>query len=75
MHALINGLDHFPWPKGRSAAAQPPLTRVRSGEEVNPGLSDVNQLSRINALEQVSYLLTHPIASSRVETGTVSLHA
>lgn len=77
MHALHGGLENVSLPNLRSwiASARPALTRLKAGEEVNPGLSDVNRLSQINVLEQASHLLTYPLIKDRVDGRTLSIHA
>ncbi len=77
MHALHGGLENISLPNLRSwiASARPALMRLKAGEEVNPGLSDVNRLSQINVLEQASHLLTYPLIKDRVEARTLAVHA
>lgn len=77
MHALHAGLENLSLPNLRSwvACATPALLRLKAGEEVNPGLSDVNRLSQINVLEQASHLLTYPIIRARVDARKLSIHA
>lgn len=77
MHALLNGLENMPWPNLKSwiATAQPALARCRAGEEINPGLTDVNRLSQLNVLEQASQIMTYPFVKAAVDAGKLSVHA
>lgn len=77
MHALSGGLENVSLPNLRSwiASARPALSRLKAGEEVDPGLADVNRLSQINVLEQASNLLTYPMIKDRVEARKLAIHA
>lgn len=77
MAALWRGLENVSWPNFRAwiATAQPALARCKAGEEINPGLSDVNRLSQLNVLEQASHFLTYPLVKERVDAGTLNVHA
>ena len=77
MLALMNGLESVAWPNLKSwiASAQPALARWRAGEEIDPGLADVNRLSQLNVLEQASHFLTYPLVKERVDARTLSVHA
>jgi len=77
MAALWSGLENVTWPNLRSwiATAQPALARCKAGEEINPGLSDVNRLSQLNVLEQAAHFLTYPLVKERVDAGTLNVHA
>lgn len=77
MHALLGGLENVPYPNLKSwiATAQPALRRCRAGEEIDPGLSDVNRLSQLNVLEQASHFTTYPFVRDLIDAGKVSVHA
>jgi carbonic anhydrase len=77
MHALLGGVEAIEYPNLKSwiATAQPALARCRAGEEIDPGLSDVNRLSQINVLEQASHLTSYPFVKERIDDGTLSVHA
>lgn len=77
MHALLNGLETSTLPNLKSwvATASSALIRLRAGEVIEPGLTDVNRLSQLNVLEQASHFLTYPLVRERVEAGTLSVHA
>jgi carbonic anhydrase len=77
MHALLKGLETISLPNLRTwiASARPALARLKSGEEVDPGLADVNRLSQINVLEQASHLLTYPLIKERVDARQLAIHA
>jgi carbonic anhydrase len=77
MQALLSGLEHLPWPNLKSwvATAQPVLARWRAGEEIDPGLSDVNRLSQLNVLEQAAHFSTYPFVAERIDAGKLSVHA
>lgn len=76
MQALLGGAESIPWPNLRSwvAGARPALARLRAGDEINPGLSEVNRLSQLNVLEQVSHLLTYPFVAEQVEAHALAIH-
>ena len=77
MQALLAGVENLTWPNLKSwiATAQPALARCRAGEEVDPGLSDVNRLSQLNVLEQAGHFMTYPLVRERVEAGKLAVHA
>lgn len=77
MHALLSGLENVTLPNLKSwiASARPALTRLRAGEEINGGLSDVNRLSQINVLEQASHLLSYPLIQKKVDERKLAIHA
>jgi len=77
MQALLSGLENVPWPNFKSwlATAHPALARCRAGEEIDPGLSDVNRLSQLNVIEQATHFMTYPFVRERVEAGELSVHA
>jgi carbonic anhydrase len=77
MAALLKGVENIPWPNLRSwvAGAGTSLARLRAGEEVDSGLSEVNRLSQLNVLQQTENLLTYPIVRERVDAGQLSVHA
>lgn len=77
MHTLLAGAEKVTLPNLRTwiASAQPALVRLRAGEEIDPGLTDVNRLSQLNVLEQAAHLLTYPIVKERVDAGALRIHA
>ena len=51
------------------------MARLRAGEEIDPGLADVNRLSQLNVMEQAAHFLSYPLVRQKVESGALSVHA
>lgn len=51
------------------------LMRLRAGEILNPQLSQEDQLSQINVLQQIEHLKNYPQVRQAIDEGRVRLHA
>lgn len=76
MQALIDGVDrecccHLEsWLKyGKEA-----LNQVRKGVKINPGLSEHNQLSQVNVLQQMEHIKSYPFIQERLKRKELRLH-
>ncbi len=76
MHALLHGVDsksccHLgSWLKyGKEA-----LNKVRKGVEINPGLSEQNQLSQVNVLQQMEHIKSYPFIQERIAKKELRVH-
>jgi len=59
------------WLRHGSAA----LERIRRGDRMPGALSIQNQLSQMNALQQLAHLQSYPVVRERVAAGRLRLHA
>lgn len=77
MRALLDGTDNIPWPnlKGWVDSARPALARWQEGEIHPAELSDVNLLSQLNVLEQISHLYSYPMVREKVAAKKIGIHA
>ncbi len=71
MHAIKNGRSNI------SALTAPNLKSwLRHGEvALNDKNQDVNELSKVNVLQQLENLKTYPVVQERLELGNLALHA
>lgn len=53
----------------------PSVFRFRSGETLDPALSQHNQLSQLNVLQQLEHMRSYPIVQNAVKEGRLRLHA
>ena len=77
MQALIHGgIDHKCCPHLQSwlQYGEESLSKVRKGVTVNPTLSEHNQLSQINVLQQMEHLMSYPFIRERVERKQLRIH-
>lgn len=75
---MKNGLDHskttvnrwltYAWPAYKS------YTQHASHPHLSPALSEYNQLSQVNVLEQIEHLKTYPIVQKKLAENAVKLH-
>lgn len=76
MYALLHGVDsknccHLEsWLKyGKEA-----LNKVRKGVKINPGLSEQNQLSQVNVLQQMEHIKSYPFIQERIAKKQLRVH-
>lgn len=50
------------------------LEKVRSGYTLDPKLSEVNQISQVNVLEQLKHIASYPFVQDRLASGKLRLH-
>lgn len=76
MQALVNGIhtsqcSHLElWLKHGEGA----LKQVRNGVTLDPSLSEHNQLSQMNVLEQMKHISTYPFIKERIKKQQLRLH-
>jgi carbonic anhydrase len=56
-------------PDGKEA-----LNQVRNGVKINPGLSEHNQLSQVNVLQQMEHIKSYPFIQERLKRKELRLH-
>ncbi len=50
------------------------LHKARKGMSINPALSEHNQISQINVLEQMQHIMSYPLVQERVERKQLRVH-
>ncbi len=76
MQAIINGIDsrccpHLgAWLKNGEAS----LKRVREGFVLNPSLSEHNQMSQVNVLQQMEHVASYPFVRERLNKKQLRIH-
>lgn len=77
MQAVLHGRDKVQSLPLRSwlRHGDPALKSLKEGKTLNAKLSDSNQLSQLNVLQQLENLKTYKIVSDRLAEGTLRLHA
>lgn len=53
----------------------PSLTRLKSGDRPDGTLTEHNQLSQVNVLQQLDNVRSYPFVAERLAAGTITLHA
>jgi carbonic anhydrase len=76
MQALTRGIDHCPCLHVRSwlKHGTKSLSKFRQGLTLNPSLSEHNQISQLNVLEQIEHLKTYPIIREYLEKSKIRIH-
>ena len=76
MQALAQGIDHCPCPHVRFwlKHAADSLGKFREGLTLDPSLSEYNQISQVNVLQQIEHLKTHPIIRECLEKNKLRIH-
>ncbi len=76
MQALAQGLENLTCPHLKSwlKYGEESLNKVRNGFVINPALSEHNQISQVNVLEQVQRILSYPYVRERVEKKQLRVH-
>lgn len=67
-------LRHIPATARWLKYARPALDRLHEKDAETKHADFVNRLCRLNVIEQISHLHTHPAVQRRVERGTLALH-
>lgn len=76
MMALANGISNLPcshvscWLKHGEES----LNRVRNGFTINPQLSEHNQISQVNVLQQMEHIASYPFIRERLEKNELRIH-
>lgn len=76
MQALTQGIDghscsHF---KSWLKYGEGSLNKVREGSIINPALSEHNQVSQVNVLEQMEHIASYRCVSDRLEKNQLRVH-
>lgn len=76
MQALTNQLDIQCCPHLESwlKHGQESLNKVRNGFTLNPSLSEHNQVSQVNVLQQMEHIASYPFVKERVEKKQLRVH-
>ena len=76
MKALAQGIDKQCCPHLESwlKYGEQSLQKVRTGISTNPSLSEENQISQINVLQQMEHIASYPFIQQRLEKKQLRLH-
>lgn len=76
MQALVNGLDTSCCPHLESwlKFGEESLNRVRRGFTVNASLSEHNQISQVNVLQQMEHIASYPFIQERLKNNQLRIH-
>lgn len=76
MQALSKGIDTLCCPHLESwlKYGKESLEKVRNGLNFNPDLSEHNQISQVNVLQQMEHIKSYPFVRERLETGELRVH-
>ncbi len=76
MEALAKGVDTLSCPHLESwlKYGEESLNKVRNGIVVNPGLSECNQISQVNVLQQMQHICSYPFVKERIEKKKLRVH-
>ncbi len=76
MQALAQGIENCSFPHVRSWLKHgvESANKVRQGMIIDPALSEHNQISQVNVLEQIEHLKTYPIIRERLEKKQLRIH-
>ncbi|MBS0606461.1 MAG: carbonic anhydrase [Verrucomicrobia bacterium] len=76
MKALAQGVDKHCCPNLDSwlKHGEESLMKVRQGVTINPALSEENQISQINVLQQMQHVASYPFIQERLEKKLLRIH-
>lgn len=76
MQALIQGVDILSCPHLESwlKYGEDALNKVRKGFTLNPLLTDHNQLSQVNVLQQMEHIKSYPFIMDRIKQKKLRIH-
>jgi carbonic anhydrase len=76
MQALAQGIENLSCPhlKNWLKYGEASLRKVREGMRIDPSLSEHNQISQVNVLEQMQRILDYPDVRERVEKKKLRVH-
>lgn len=74
--ALAKGVDALTCPHLESwlKYGKEALHKVRNGFIINPSLSEHNQISQVNVLQQMEHIMSYPFVRDRVEKKQLRVH-
>jgi carbonic anhydrase len=76
MQALLEGIDTLKCPHLECwlKYGQPSLKKVKRGDKITAKLSEHNQLSQINVLEQVEHIRSYPFIQEKLKKKSLRIH-
>lgn len=76
MHALAKGVDAPCCPNLESwlQNGTESLNKVRNGFVLDPTLSEANQISQVNVLQQIEHISSYPFIQERLKASKLRLH-
>ena len=76
IQALVQGLDTLSCPNLESwlKYGKEALNKVRQGFIMNPSLSENNQISQVNVLQQMGHITSYPFIRDRLEKKQLRVH-
>ena len=76
MQALADGVDMECCPHVGAwlKHGEESVNKVRSGMVLNPALSEHNQISQINVLQQMEHMMSYPFIQERLEKNQLRIH-
>ena len=76
MQALAEGIDTLCCPHLESwlKYGKESLSKVREGFVIDPSLSDHNQISQVNVLQQMEHIKSYPFVQQRLNEGNLRVH-
>ncbi len=76
MIALSQGVDTLCCPHVETwlKYGEESLQKVREGLIINPGLSEHNQISQVNVLQQLEHIKSYPFIKERIEKNELRIH-
>lgn len=76
MQALAQGIDTLSCPHLESwlKYGEKSLNKVRNGFIINPSLSEHNQISQVNVLQQMEHIKSYPFVRDRLEKKQIRIH-
>lgn len=76
IHALIHGIDAKACPHLESwlKYGKESVSKVRGGAALDRSLSEVNQISQINVLQQMTHIMSYPFIQERLRKKQLRVH-
>ncbi len=76
IQALVQGVDTLSCPNLKSwlKYGEESLNKVRKGFIINPSLSEHNQISQVNVLQQMKHITSYPFIRDRLEKKQLRVH-
>ena len=76
MQALAQGVDTHSCPHLESwlKYGEESLNKVRNGFMINPSLSEHNQISQVNVLQQMQHITSYPFIRDRLDKKQLRIH-
>jgi carbonic anhydrase len=76
IRALVNGVDEQCCPHLHSwlKYGEESLHKIRKGVTINPKLSEHNQISQLNVLQQMEHVKSYPFVRERIEKKKLQVH-